>query len=67
MKRRVLIVDSRAVDGSPFFEQQANQLGILAFDGHMKTAQAILVSSVHAAALVSKRLLVTNRIAKNFS
>lgn len=57
MKRRVLIVDSSAVDSGPFLEQQANQLGILAFDGHMKTAQTILVSSIHAAALVSKWLL----------
>lgn len=56
MKRRVLVVDGRAVDGGAFLEQQANQFDVLAFDGHVKTTQAVLVGSIYAAALVGKVL-----------
>ena len=51
-----MIVERAAVHGRTSFEKQTDKFGILSFDGHVQTAQAVLVGSVNAAALLYEHL-----------
>ena len=56
MKWCAPVVDCGTVHCGPSLEQQANELGVLSLDGHVQTAQAVLIGPVNAASLLDEHL-----------
>lgn len=56
MKRRVAIIERAAVYSRTSFEQKTNDFGVLSFDRHVQTAQAVVAGSINAAALLNEHL-----------